>query len=81
MANNLTAVECLYERLERMIPRTALYNIEKIEYFQQAKELEKQQQGYSEEEVEAILKQAYGMGRGNYTIKAFNEWLEIFKNK
>jgi len=26
-----------------MIPRTALYNIEKIEYFEQAKEIEKQQ--------------------------------------
>jgi hypothetical protein len=53
MANNLTAVECLYERLERMIPRTALYDIEKIEYFQQAKEMEKQhiidayQQGFN----------------------------------
>jgi hypothetical protein len=38
-----TAVEWLYERLERMIPRTALYDIDKREYFQQAKEMEKQQ--------------------------------------
>jgi hypothetical protein len=38
-----TAVEFLYERLERMIPRTALYNIDKIEYFEQAKEMEKLQ--------------------------------------
>ncbi len=38
-----TAVEFLYERLERMIPRTALYNIDKIEYFEQAKEMEKKQ--------------------------------------
>jgi hypothetical protein len=38
-----TAVEWLYERLERMIPRTDLYNIDKREYFQQAKEMEKQQ--------------------------------------
>ena len=38
-----TAVEWLYERLERMIPRTALYNIDKKEYFEQAKEMEKQQ--------------------------------------
>lgn len=38
-----TAVEWLYERLERMIPRTALYNIDKKEYLEQAKEMEKQQ--------------------------------------
>ena len=38
-----TAVEWLYERLERMIPRTALYNIDKEDYFNQAKKMEKQQ--------------------------------------
>jgi hypothetical protein len=38
-----TAVEFLYERLERMIPRTALYDIDKESYFEQAKEMEKQQ--------------------------------------
>ena len=47
----MTAVEWLYERLERMIPRTALYNIDKEDYFQQAKEMEKEQQGYSEEDM------------------------------
>jgi hypothetical protein len=50
-----TAVEWLYERLERIIPRTALYDIDKREYFQQAKEMEKQQKGYSEEEVLPLL--------------------------
>ena len=39
----MTAVEYLYERLERMIPRTALYGIDKREYFEKAKEMEKQQ--------------------------------------
>jgi hypothetical protein len=39
----MTAVEFLYERLERMIPRTALYNMDKEDYFKQAKEIEKQQ--------------------------------------
>jgi hypothetical protein len=34
---------------------------------------------YSEEEVLDITKQAYSMGRSNYTIKAFNEWFEQFK--
>jgi hypothetical protein len=38
-----TASEWLYERLERMIPRSALYDIDKREYFKQAKEMEKQQ--------------------------------------
>jgi hypothetical protein len=45
----MTAVEWLYERLERMIPRSALYDIDKREYFKQAKEMEKQQsQEYAE---------------------------------
>jgi hypothetical protein len=39
----MTAVEWLYERLERMIPRTSLYNMDKEDYFKQAKEMEKQQ--------------------------------------
>jgi hypothetical protein len=41
MGNKQTAVEWLYERLERMIPITALYNIDKREYFEQAKQIEK----------------------------------------
>jgi hypothetical protein len=48
-----TAVEWLYERLERMIPRSALYDIDKREYFKQAKEMEKQQiiDAYTHERV------------------------------
>ncbi len=42
---------------------------------------EQDKNNYSEEEVKEITKQAYGMGRSNYTIKAFNEWFEQFKNK
>jgi hypothetical protein len=38
-----TAVEWLYERLERMIPKTALYNMDKKIYFEQAKQMEKEQ--------------------------------------
>lgn len=37
----MTAVEFLYQRLERMIPRTALYNMDKEDYFKQAKDMEK----------------------------------------
>ena len=52
-----TAVEWLYERLERMIPRTALYNIDKEDYFNQAKEMEKQQ-----------IKDAYNEGEFNQRL-------------
>jgi hypothetical protein len=38
-----TAVEWLYERLERMIPRTELYNIDKKHYLEEAKQMEKEQ--------------------------------------
>lgn len=40
MKNKQTVVEWLYERLERMIPRTSLYNMDKEQYFKQAKEME-----------------------------------------
>jgi hypothetical protein len=40
-----------------------------------------QQQGYSEEEVETIAKDAYAMGRNNILIGVFNKWFEQFKKK
>jgi hypothetical protein len=43
MEKKQTAVEWLYERLERMIPKTALYDIDKKQYYEQAKEMEKEQ--------------------------------------
>jgi hypothetical protein len=43
MEKKQTAVEWLYERLERMIPRTTLYNIDKKIYFEKAKQMEKKQ--------------------------------------
>ena len=43
MKNKQTAVEWLYERLERMIPKTALYDIDKKQYYEKAKAMEKQQ--------------------------------------
>lgn len=36
---------------------------------------------YSEEEVEAISKDAYTIGRNNILIGVFNKWVEQFKNK
>jgi hypothetical protein len=57
-----TAIDFLYERLERMIPRTALYNIDKEEYFKQAKEMERHQiensfyKGIQEQTARALIK-------------------------
>jgi hypothetical protein len=48
-----TAVEWLYERLERMIPRTISYDIDKRQYLEQAKEMEKEY--YTEFEVLQLL--------------------------
>jgi hypothetical protein len=53
------------------------YEIEQLFYkWQQEQDKNK----YSEEEMLDITKQSYGMGRSNYTIKAFNEWFKQFKN-
>jgi len=63
-----TAVEWLYERLERMIPRTALYNIDKEDYFNQAKEIEKEQ-----------IIEAYCNGDDNISAKQY--YNETFKSE
>lgn len=77
-----SAVEYLEEELNQLLVLFSTKEVEQVNTaIEQAKEIEKQQQGYSEEEVKEITKQAYGMGRSNYTIKAFNEWFEQFKNK
>ena len=54
---------------------------EPIILMNQAKEMEEQQKGYSEEEVEDIAKDAYAMGRKGILIGVFNKWFEQFKNK
>ena len=70
-----TAVEWLYERLERMIPRTPLYNMDKEQYFKQAKEVERQQ-------IEDAFEIGYVNGAdhswSNDGEKYYNE---TFKNK
>lgn len=43
MEKKQSSVEWLYERLERMIPRSPLYNGDKIRYLEQAKQMEKEQ--------------------------------------
>jgi hypothetical protein len=51
------------------------------EIFQQAKEMEKQQKGYSEEEVIDIAKQAFVLGKDFGLIGTFKEWFDSIKNK
>ena len=74
-----TAVEWLanefYEKLE-VKGDGALFN----DLVDQAKEMEKQQQGYSEEEVIKILYQFhYDLVNSNFDTK--EEWFEEFKKK
>jgi hypothetical protein len=69
-----TAVEWLYERLERMIPRTISYDIDKRQYLEQAKEMEKQQsQNY------AIF--AIRCDRTEMRILEFNDYIKLEENE
>jgi hypothetical protein len=43
MEKKQTAVEWLYQRLETMIPRTTIYDMDKREFIKQAKQMEKEQ--------------------------------------
>ena len=73
-----TAVEWLAEQLP-------IYGYNAVTVFpeliEQAKEIEKQQVGYSEED----MKKAFNAGEENvnncYTYMPFEEWFETFKNK
>jgi hypothetical protein len=73
-----TAVEFALEQLEQLIPSGHQLAIRII--LDQAKEIEKQQQGYSEEEVYHILCEhtAFLFAGGKSTL---TEWFEKFKNK
>jgi len=72
-----TAVEWLQKKLWE----NNILTSEELQLFEQAKEMEKQQQGYSEEEVIAIAKQAFVLGKDFGLIGTFNEWFEQFKKK
>ena len=69
-----TAVEWLYERLERMIPRTALYNIDKKQYLEQAKAMEKEQ-------IMMAVKDSWYMAKGSNFQDAQEEqyYLKTYK--
>jgi hypothetical protein len=53
-----SSIGWLYERLERMIPRGELYNIDKKQYLEKAKEMHKQ-------EIMDAYNEGFGEGWGN----------------
>ncbi len=74
-----TAVEFAVEQLEQLIPFGHQLAIRII--LEQALEREKQQQGYSEEEVISIAKQAFVLGKDFGLIGTFKEWFDTVKKK
>ena len=78
----MTAIEWLLNE----ISSTTILDKEDIKLFEQAKELENQQQGYSEEEVIDIAIKYFNhyyniSSRGRLLIDHDLEWFEQFKNK
>ena len=71
----MTAVEWLEEQYTKQI--TFLH----IEDFEQAKEMEKQQQGYSEEEVRELVEDYEGEKFNSSTPLSFRWWFEQIKKK
>jgi hypothetical protein len=75
----MTAVEWLYKNLlENPISNQDIEYNEAV--FHNAKEMEKQQ-GYSEEEVIDIAKQAFVLGKDFGLIGTFKEWFDTVKKK
>jgi len=75
-----TAVEWLESKLTELSHQYELPEDDIDELLEQAKEMEKQQQGYSEEEVYHILCEhtAFLFAGGKSTL---TEWFEQFKKK
>jgi predicted nucleic acid-binding protein len=67
-----TAIEWLMEEMSK----TYIFNQDDFDMFKQAKEMEKQQQGYSEEDMTNYA--LYILHNDVITPK---EWFEKFKNK
>lgn len=71
-----SAVEWLEKQLQESgIPLLK----DEIEFIEQAKEMEKQQQGYSEEEVFDLMNEYADDVMGGCNLRA-KEWFEKFKN-
>ena len=88
-----TALEWLEERFEKFLAyyeghhKAEMYSIHQLSNdFDQAKEMEEGQQGYSEEDLEKAFKVGFTLGYVGDTLiadkdKCFNRWFKIFKNK
>jgi hypothetical protein len=81
MEDRQTAVEWLYERLERMIPRTAIYDMDKREFIKQAKQMEREQIGYTEEQVYQFWKAGQKYWETSGSSITFEELIEQYQNK
>ena len=80
MRNKQTAVEWLFEKLD-VVDSSIMFV-----YFEQAKEMEKQQQGYSEEDLECAWNSSDQNMRFQFSSSAykgitFKQWLEKFKEE
>ena len=82
-----TAVEWLVNELNNRNWNTDFYKSDIISLIEQAKEMEKQQQGYSEEEVIEVLTQRckeFGTENEKFQkllLKQDLEWFEQYKKK
>lgn len=75
-----TAVEWMVEKLFKPMDNPPIENVSDI--IEQAKEMEKQQRGHSEEEVLNIIDNFCETFKVDLILrKDFNEWFEQFKNK
>jgi hypothetical protein len=74
-----SAVEFLVELLNNLNDN---FNLAFKDEIEQAKEMEKQQQGYSEEDIKhAFFSGCYSERKIKPRIKCYEEWFEKFKNK
>ena len=69
-----SSIEWLYERLEKMIPRTALYNIDKKQFLEQAKAMHQQEieEAYNREVIGDIQNWYIRNGKHYYELH-YNE--------
>jgi hypothetical protein len=90
----VTAVEFLIEELNNIkssstdqYGKITFLEKEFIRVLEQAKEMEKEQKGYSDEDLEKAFKVGFTLGYGSDVEaiaekdKCFNRWFKIFKNK
>jgi hypothetical protein len=82
MEKKLTAVEWLETKVNGMIENGGDADLlAVIEHIQQAKEMEKEQQGYSEEEAYSIWQAGQNYGVTSGSSITFEELTKLLRNK